>query len=96
MSRTTIRLAAALIAALVAAGCGGGNDKAPDTPAVHVGAVVYRDAFDDNRGSWLEGSSDGMTLGRRGDGTLVWSGLEPGQNGERFLEVVEPFRIVRV
>jgi hypothetical protein len=85
MSRTTIHLAAALIAALVAAGCGG-NDKAADTPAVHVGAVVYRDTFDDNRGRWLEGSRDGMTLGLRGDGTLVWSGLEPGQNPSGTLD----------
>jgi hypothetical protein len=41
MSRTTIHLDAALIAALVAAGCGG-NDKAADTPT--TGAAGSRAA----------------------------------------------------
>jgi hypothetical protein len=44
-------VAAAAVAACCTAGCGGGGATPP--AVLHEGAVVYRDALDDNHGGWL-------------------------------------------
>jgi hypothetical protein len=55
-----------VLAATLAAGCGGGSDK---PPSVKEGAVVYRDALRDNRGGWFVNTEAGMTFDR---GSYRW------------------------
>ena len=69
MRRTTILL----VAASLAAGCGGG-EKPAAAPAVREGAVVYRDALHDNHGGWFV-QKDHM---RFQDGRYQWRGIPAG------------------
>jgi hypothetical protein len=65
---------AAVAAASLAAGCGGGDDAAaPANVTVKEGAVVYRDALDDNQGGWFV--LDGKLF--FGGGRYQWQGLDP-------------------
>ena len=77
MSRHSHVTLAALAVACLAGGCGGsGDDSAKPVTAkakVTDGAVVYRDALDDNQGRWLE--ADGKLF--FGGGRYHWQGLDP-------------------
>ena len=64
-----------LVAATLAAGCGGENTSGADKPpAVREGAVVYRDALRDNHGGWFL-VKDHMSFA---GGRYQWSNIEAG------------------
>jgi len=90
MRLSTWSCAGSLAAAVLVAGCGGGDDGGPAKrqPAVRVGPVVYRDALNDNRGGWLVDRSHGFVFT---DGRYEWGSLPqlpagPAVESEAMLE----------
>jgi hypothetical protein len=80
MRRTPILL----VAATLAAGCGGGKADAP--PAVREGAVVYRDALRDNRGGWFVQKGQMSFQGERYLWRDIPTGVSPAAGPDVLLQ----------